>query len=541
MTKWLEQHKNIVLIIVLILLAISALFFIFFIRPLTAEVEAKSQELNRINEDVSFYQERINQLSRQTFSDEEMELLVGSVPATPNVEDLIKELEKTEIETGAVIDNVSISLYQNESNVNDGATAENENNQAETEAQETALQTDPQQGVNSWPHIFPEETLNLLNEKEKLVDINKLTVSYVELVIDINGKVRDIDKFVRELENFKRIIHVQEFDYTINEENGRLEGAITIRAFYSEDFEEFINEKGEFQLDYVFDPSKIKRYIEPTTIETESGSVNSNGGGNAPSQEENNSTEEENGSDSGNNSKPEVKAPSIENKETEKKTSKTESKNQSGIDSKNKVYSAPSSKREGEPEFLVVQTGAFATENNVNSAAKDLIEAGIYPRIIGDKLFYIYTATDSSDDSAQKMVDMLKNKGFDSYVKTLPYRLTDAEKDLFLTEADDLVSTTTEILTNKITKNEHSIDDEQLNIIRSKIKAYETKVQGSIKKSESDDRKKELQESLSILQKLDQLLQKSINDGSPQTLWEAEGLLLDFMLILNRYIPADLN
>ena len=122
-------------------------------------------------------------------------------------------------------------------------------------------------------------------------------------------------------------------------------------------------------------------------------------------QEENNSTEEENvtvlivGTAVNLN-----KAPSIENKETEKKTSKTESKNQSEIDSKNKVYSAPSSKREGEPEFLVVQTGAFATENNVNTAAKELIEAGIYPRIIGDKLFYIYTATDSSDDSAQKMV-----------------------------------------------------------------------------------------------------------------------------------------
>ena len=62
---------------------------------------------------------------------------------------------------------------------------------------------------------------------------------------------------------FKRITHVQGFDYTINEENDRLEGVLTIRAFYSEDFEKVINEDGEFQLDYDFDPSKIKRYIEP--------------------------------------------------------------------------------------------------------------------------------------------------------------------------------------------------------------------------------------------------------------------------------------
>ena len=64
----------------------------------------------------------------------------------------------------------------------------------------------------------------------------------------------------------------------------------------------------------------------------------------------------------------------------------------------------------------------------VNLAAKELIEIGVYPRVIGNDLFYVYTATDSSIDSAQKIVDMLKSKGFDSYVKTLPYRLTTEEK-----------------------------------------------------------------------------------------------------------------
>ena len=52
-------------------------------------------------------------------------------------------------------------------------------------------------GPNSWSHILPEETLKLLDEKEKLKDVNDLTVSYVELVIDVNGEVKNVDKFVQ--------------------------------------------------------------------------------------------------------------------------------------------------------------------------------------------------------------------------------------------------------------------------------------------------------------------------------------------------------
>ena len=68
----------------------------------------------------------------------------------------------------------------------------------------------------------------------------------------------------------------------INEENGRLEGVLTIRAFYSKDFENVINEDGEFQLDYDFAPSKIKRYIEPVEIVDESGTENNEGNNTSP-------------------------------------------------------------------------------------------------------------------------------------------------------------------------------------------------------------------------------------------------------------------
>ncbi|WP_338470405.1 hypothetical protein R4Z10_16605 [Niallia sp. XMNu-256] len=577
MTRWLEENKNTVLIIVLLLFMILALFFFFVIRPLAAEEEAKEQELNRIQSDVSFYQGHLNELTPQTFTAQEKEVLLGKVPANPSVEDVIKELEKSEIETGAVIDHISISDHPNGLAPIAVEPIENNDSQSIGETQESTEsnpETVQQPETNGWLHILPEETLKRLEEQEKLEEVKALSVSYVEFAIDVNGEVEDVHQYLEAIETFKRIIHIQSFDYSINEENGRLEGVITIRAFYSKEFEQFINEDSVFELDYDFAPSKINRYIEPIVSVVESDVIN--GGENplpqveaekdiphedeenftskdsesSPPKENESSTEKGNGLDfpnRGNNSNAEEKRSSAsekkeQEKEQENNTSEDKGKNLAEIDPKNKVYSAPESKREGEPLFLVVQTGAYATTNSVNLVAQDLVEAGIYPRIIGDELFYIYTATDSSMDSAQKIVEMLKNKGFDSYVKTLPYRLTEAEKELFLKEADNLVSTTTEILTNHITKNDRSITEEQLNTVQSKIKTFESKVQESIVKDVSEERKKELQDSVLILHRLDQRLQNSVNDdGSLESLWEAEGLLLDFMLILNRYVPADLT
>lgn len=529
MTKWLEQNKNIVLIIVLILFVILAMFFIFLIRPLATEEDTKRQELNRINDDVSFYQSHLNELTPQTFTDQEKDLLIGKVPVTPNVEEVVKDLEKTEIKTGAVIDNVAISIHQNE--VNQVGQPE-----ANTETQEGNAEGEPAtpQGPNRWSHILPEETLKLLEDKEKLKDVNDLTVSYAEFAIDVNGKIKDIEKFLQEIESFKRITHVQGFDYSINEENGRLEGILTIRAFYSKDFENLINEDGEFRLDYDFAPSKIKRYIEPVEIVDESGTENNEG--NNTSQENNDST---NGDSSKVKEQLSVETPK-EDKPSKPSTSNNEVQDISKTDS-TKQYSQPETKREGEPVFLVIQTGAYASTHNLSKAVKELTDIGVYPRIIGDELFYIYTATDSSNDSAQKMVAMLKNKGIDSYVKILPYRLTSVERDMLLDEADVLVSTTTKILTNGITSGKYVIHKEQLTAVQSQIKSYEGKVQSLIKKGISEERKQELQKSLSILTKLDEVLQKTIHDGKLETFWEAEGLLLDYMLILNRYVPADLK
>ena len=183
------------------------------------------------------------------------------------------------------------------------------------------------QGPTAGRIFYRKKLLKLLKEKEKLKDVNDLTISYVEFAIDVNGKVKDIEQFLQEIESFKRITHVQGFDYTINEENGRLEGVLTIRAFYSKDFENVINEDGEFQLDYDFAPSKIKRYIEPVEIVDESGTENNEG---------NNTSQENKDSTNGDSSKVKEQ-PSVETPKEDKPSKPSPSNNEVQESTKNRI------------------------------------------------------------------------------------------------------------------------------------------------------------------------------------------------------------
>src|SRR4051812_16830193 len=211
MTKWFEQNKRMVLIIFLTLLIVLSLFYYILIRPLAAQEENLRHQLYRVHEDTSFYQKKLEQLDPKTFTDKEKLLLVGSVPSKPNVEEVIKELEKTELETGVAIEDITISIKPN--GINTEATqqdaqakAETQNNNDTQVNSEKTPQSVPNQGASSWENILSKETLERLKDKQE--KLNGLKVSYIEMVINLNGEVKDVNAFVNQLESLKRIIHV---------------------------------------------------------------------------------------------------------------------------------------------------------------------------------------------------------------------------------------------------------------------------------------------------------------------------------------------
>ena len=67
-------------------------------------------------------------------------------------------------------------------------------------------------------------------------------------------------------------------------------------------------------------------------------------------------------------------------------------------------------------------------------------------------------------------------KAFDSYLHPLPYNLSKVEKETLLTEAEDVVSAISELVTNGITKKNPNISEEQVNLVHLKIDHYDQKV-----------------------------------------------------------------
>ena len=122
-------------------------------------------------------------------------------------------------------------------------------------------------------------------------------------------------------------------------------------------------------------------------------------------------------------------------------------------------------------------------------------------------------------------------------MQPLPYNLSKVEKETLLNEAEDVVSAISELVTNGITKKNADISEEQVILVHLKIDHYDKKVQLVLSQIDNEGRKKELQETRTILNQIEDELRKT--DGELETLWKVEGLLLDYMLILNGYVPAN--
>jgi Tfp pilus assembly protein PilO len=509
MTKWFEQYKNIVLITILVSFLLLLVFYSFLIRPLAAEEKNKREQFNRVEEDAFFYQQELNKLQPQKFTEEEQQQLVRRIPTRPNVEELIKDIERTELDTGIVIENIGFNISPNELNVEKEQQPPSET--PETDSNELVQHST----ITSWQHIFPSEIYELL--KEKLAVVNDITLSFVEITIDVNGYVEDVKEFADKLENLTRIIYIQKYDYIINEEqDNRLEGIITIRAFYSEDFNQFIDEDREFKLDYEFSPDKIKEYISinnPDNSASDENEIDQT----ENQIDENYSLEKEQTSNSENDDQHEDETPFLESDRLS-------------------FYEAPTNTPvKSAPSFHVVQTGAYIPPYDLNSYVNKLLGEGIYARVIEDEFSYIYTGAYSEKKSAQIKAEKLNQQGFQSYVKNLPYRLSTDEIELLLSEANDVIDAFSGIISNSTPE----MTADRVKDVRSKIKAYNDKVQLAVERSKSESRKQELQRTLLILSELERLLLDTQTKMVAENLSKSEGLILDFMLIFNSYVPSN--
>ncbi|MFN7251639.1 MAG: hypothetical protein ACK4M9_12710 [Anaerobacillus sp.] len=485
MNDWVRGNGKLLTYLFFILFLILVAFYMYMIRPVSVDVKNKQFELSTVNKEIDVLQTWLHELEVNILTPDEQKKLLSSIPIRPNVEQIIADLERTELETGAVIESLGFIITNSASEVNS---------------------TEQQTVTDNWVTILPEAVHQIFTDK--ILPIKDISVSYVEIDVSINGEAAAVHSFVSELEKLERVVHVQSYNYSEEneEEETRLTGSITFRVFFFEDFAEFITDDRSFQLDYEFDPSKIKRYIpstesaenktligNETTVGHDSGKWN---GG------QNSGGDYDKGSTTRDRVIPNFGYLSFE---FYQKTFPDEPI------------------MDGDSVFYIVQTGAYTSDYYLNRAIENLIANGFFPRIRGNSLSLIFTAIAGNEKIAYGKAKLLSSQGFPSFVKTMPYR---AEEPL-IPEASAVVEAVTAI--NDLN---YQLTTETLADISERIRAYETKA-NQVLLTASSTRANTIEETTQILVEVENLLIYFESTKDTAVLWDIEGLMLDFVLLLN--------
>ncbi|WP_100405001.1 hypothetical protein [Bacillus solitudinis] len=479
MTEWLKKNQKTVFYALIILFLVLIACYVYLVRPVAIEKEEKELLLSGVNNEITTLETTLASLVPDTLSEGEKQQLTESVSIKPEVEQMIAELEKTEIDAEVVIENISVSVLPN---VNE---------------------------QEKWRHIFSEELYEPL--QEKVVEVEDLTVSYVEMVINVSGLIDNVHWFVREVENLQKTVHVQSYTFGLDSENRERANAIlTLRTFYSSEFAPFIEYQEDFELDYEFDSGKIKRYVTETT----------------------NITVEDYETIQPIPIEPPFLAPIAPSP-----TSPSSGDSFVRESPKYEVYQRPlhyeATVTEGDSFIYFVQSGGYSLEEYLYLEVQNLVNKGFYPRIEGSKTNFIYTSIGSDEASAVRKASYIRDQGFPTFVKAIPIRLSEAEQTI-LNEAYEVMANITEITTKGLTAPEYTLTPQRLQAASNTLTNYQTKVQSVIDKS-SGNRKIDLEETARLLKQVENTLNYYHATGNTSVLWQTEGLMLDFALTLNGF------
>ncbi|MFC0473851.1 hypothetical protein ACFFHF_00640 [Robertmurraya beringensis] len=213
--------EKILIITIAILVVFSGIFYWAIIRPLAAEKAEKEADLQRIEADTTSYEKVLQSLEPQTMTEAEKQELFQGIPGRPNIEQVIKDIEKTEGETGTSVSTISFQTESDE--------------EAQAEVTTTADGTVEQ---DQWSTLFPESIYKLL--EGRVSEVKEFTVSYNDVQISLNGSDEDINEFVDKLEQLPRVFHIQNVTYSLNSEKGNMDATISARVFYCEAFQQVL-------------------------------------------------------------------------------------------------------------------------------------------------------------------------------------------------------------------------------------------------------------------------------------------------------------
>lgn len=203
------------------LLAISGglCIYLFVLQPMMEEIEMKEVELERATTEANEYLTQL-ELIQPEESMESLEALSQSIPVTPTVEQIIRDIEQLEIETQTTIENISFEIIKLSSD--------------ESEA--------------------PMIEILIADKKEEHEGIDDLLLSKVSFTIDLNGGYSNIKEFIKGYNDFPRTVRLDEITFKNNLQGGQqasnsspsipeMDATLSFTAYYIDQFAPFIQDR----------------------------------------------------------------------------------------------------------------------------------------------------------------------------------------------------------------------------------------------------------------------------------------------------------
>lgn len=215
----LIPYRKVIYAIFLLAISGGLCFYLFVLQPLMDEIELKEIELERARSEVNQYLSQL-ELAQQEEKKESVDALLQSIPVTPTVQQIIRDIEQLERETQTIIENI---LFEIES-----STEESEGSIVE---------------------------ILLAEKEEEYKGIDDLLVSKVSFTIDLNGGYRNIKEFIRRYNDFPRTVRLDEITFTNNNLSGSqqqsnngaarpdINATLSFTAYYIDQFAHYVQDR----------------------------------------------------------------------------------------------------------------------------------------------------------------------------------------------------------------------------------------------------------------------------------------------------------
>jgi len=231
-----NKNTSIILLVLLIAALLFAVYY-YLVLPKKENVESLESSINSLQTEITSLQDQQSSIEVSTTSNVENVFAIRQkLPQSREIDQLLRNLEEIEYMTKSRITSIGFNSYDelvSESSIvsnSDEEAATDEKAQDETATEESTEAANTEGKISETP--VSDIAATTLPPELKLITFN------LEIEAPEN---QNVEKFIKELENLPRIVHIDSIDYSLPGEEGELQeedesitASIQVTTFYYE-------------------------------------------------------------------------------------------------------------------------------------------------------------------------------------------------------------------------------------------------------------------------------------------------------------------